>query len=125
MILNTSTPDNYDEYVEWGKAFKKLADETKFKDFFVGSDNQSFFYVWELGTDAVSIDQHGEDWGKWSKANPAVDELYKKYSHTIDYRKRELWRVDRKHSYRPEGYEPSMDNTYTRQFFGYVKNWTR
>ena len=40
------TPENYDEYVEWGKEFKKLADETKFKDFYVGSDNQSFFYVW-------------------------------------------------------------------------------
>lgn len=115
------SPDNYDEYEQWGKDFKKLADETKFKNFYVASNSQAFFYVWRLDGDIASIDAHGEAWGKWSDANPGVDEMNEKYKHTIEYRKRELWRIDMKHSYRPEGYEPSMDNTYTRQFFGYVK----
>ena len=114
------SPANYDQYVEWGKEFKKLADETKFKDFFVGSNTEAFYYVWQLDGDASSLDNHSEAWAKWSDANPGVDELYKKYSHTIDYRKRELWRIDMKHSYRPEGYEPSQDNTYSRFFFGYI-----
>ncbi len=115
------SPNNMAEYVEWGKEFKKLADETKFENFFVASNTNSFWYVWNIGKDAKGLDDHSEAWNKWSEANPAVDALYEKYKHTVDYRKRELWRVDRKHSYRPEGYKSSRDNTYTRQFKGYIK----
>jgi hypothetical protein len=119
--LEYVSPDNMDDYVAWGKEFKKLADETKFKDFFVGANNEAFYYVWNIGKDNSGLDAHEEAWGKWTKANPKVNELYEKYKHTLDYRERELWRVDPKHSYRPEGYEPSRENTYSRFFYGYIK----
>ena len=115
------TPETRADYVKWGEEFKALAAESSFKDFYVTSDMEAFYYVWNIGQEDDALAKHYQGWNEWRKANPKVDELYKKYSHTMTHMKTELWRKDAANSYRPATYKPKQDHTYTRHFAGYVK----
>ena len=52
--------------------------------------------------------------GNWFSKNPKAMELEKKYGHTRNYSETTLWRHHPSLSYVPEGYDNSVERTYTR-----------
>ncbi len=115
------SPENRAEYVKWGEEFKALAAKTNFRNFYVTSDMEAFYYVWNVGQEKDAVAAFYQEWNEWTKANPGADEMYKKYSHTMSHMKTELWRKDVVNSYQPKGYQSDGANTYTRNFTGYLK----
>jgi len=118
--VETVSPSNMNEYMEWGKEFKAVADETKFRNFFVGSSNGEFFYAWNIGKSYSGLEEFEKDFTEWVSANPKVGEMYTKYAHTLNKRTRYLWRHLPKYSYIIEGYDGS-ENTYARQYRAWIK----
>ncbi|MEZ4829980.1 MAG: hypothetical protein R3C61_27410 [Bacteroidia bacterium] len=115
------TPEHQLEYNEWGKAFKKLADDTHGVNFFVFQDNNSYSYVTNIGQKPTALNDHKTAWDNWGKANPAAEELFKKYHHTQSHSSRELWWIDLNHSYMPDKYSPAENPAYLRRTIVYLK----
>lgn len=115
-------PEYMEEYMQWGKEYKAIADRTNFRTFWVASgDDGTVSYAQSVGKNMSGVDEYGRQWDEWSKANPEVMELYEKYKHTISQRERSLWRHSPEFSYAPEGFERSGPPAYVRTYHGYVK----
>jgi hypothetical protein len=114
-------PEHRDTYVQWSKEFKAIADKTNFRSFWVDSDAKGFYYIFVVGKTLADFDAFDKEWQAYRKANPGVDELFKKYSHTLSGSKSELWRHSPAQSYTPAGYKPSESNGYTRFYSAVIK----
>ncbi len=113
-------PSDMAEYELWAKEFKQLADKTSAPNFFVNYNGSSVNYGRVIGKDMASLDELHKEWGKWGKTNPQGDELMKKYGHTVQYTTTSLWRVNPTDSYKPEGYDDTIDRPYVRVNKNYI-----
>jgi len=120
LDVESVSPSNVNTYIEWGKEFKAVADETKFQNFYVESVNNEFSYAWNIGKSFSGLEEFEKDFTEWVSANPKVGEMYTKYAHTLINRTRYLWRHLPKYSYNIEGYDDS-ENTYARQYRAWIK----
>lgn len=100
------------EYYSWAKEYKALADETSGPNFYVASNSEGYSYIFNLGNDMASLDEHRKKMSEWWKANPKSTELVEKYGHTIHKITRALWRHDDKLSYNVE--ESNGEEKYIR-----------
>ena len=96
-------PEHRGEYYQWAKEYKELADATSGPDFYVASNEGGYSYIFNLGKDMASLDEHRKKMSEWWKANPKTSDLAEKYGHTTYKITRELWRYDDTHSYNVDG----------------------
>jgi hypothetical protein len=118
--VESVSPSNVADYIQWGKDFKSIADETNFETFFVARENNDFSYAWNIGKSYSGLDEFDKKFTEWAKANPKVGESYTKYAHTLNTRTRYLWRHLPKYSYTVEGYDGSGD-TYVRLYRAWIQ----
>lgn len=113
-------PSDMAEYKAWALEFKQLADKTNAPDFFVNYDGVSVNYGTVIGKDLSSLDTLNKEWGKWIESNEEATELFKKYGHTVQYTTSTLWRVNPTDSYKPDGYDDTIERPYVRINKNYI-----
>jgi tetratricopeptide (TPR) repeat protein len=113
-------PEHMDEYMQWGKEYKELAQKTKFKDFYVSAGDGAFHYIVNVGKEMSGIEEYEEAWEQWGEDNPELGEMFEKYRHTVRKSENLVWRHLPAHSYAPEEASDSP-NTYSRVYFAYPK----
>ena len=113
-------PEHYNEYIQWGKEFKAFAEKTDFQPFFVSSSGATYSYIWGVGNDLASVDAFDKKFVDWANTNPELNEMYRKYKHTISHRTREIWRYSHEYSYFPDGADQFIP-TYQRIYVGKIK----
>lgn len=114
-------PSSRTDYLQWGKEYKKIADETQYRTFLVSSKNNAFNYAWNIGKTMGDLDEFIKDRDKWHKDHPEIETQFQKYHHSITSTKRALWRHNPDLSYQPAESAGSDENTYVRSYRAYVK----
>lgn len=93
------SPGHRTDYYNWAREYKELADETNGPDFYVASNSHGFSYIFNIGNNMASMDDHRKKMREWWQANPKTSELSEKYGHTVSKITRYLWRHDDELSY--------------------------
>ncbi|MDH3650823.1 MAG: tetratricopeptide repeat protein [Saprospiraceae bacterium] len=114
-------PEHMADYIQWGKEYKAVAQETGFREFYVSSANDAFSYAVNVGKTLGDVDRYFDEWEKWRDSHDALGEQYQKYKHSISSIERSLWRHMPNLSYTPEGYKASEQSSYVRAYQGLIK----
>ena len=121
IISDNISPSNFAEYELWIKEFKTLADETGAPAYGVSENNEGMSFFMNVGKTMAGYDNLNKKFEEWFKNNPKVMELEKKYGHTRNFGQTYLWRHNPSQSYVPEGYDNTLERTYTRVSNDWIK----
>jgi tetratricopeptide (TPR) repeat protein len=114
-------PEHMADYIQWGKEYKKVAEETGFREFWVSASGDAVSYAVNVGKTLADVDTYLDEWEKWIESHDALGEQHQKYKHSISSIERALWRHLPNLSYTPEAYESSGQGSYVRAYQGFVK----
>lgn len=122
IISDYVSPSNLEEYEQWIKEFKVLADETGFPNYAVSQSDEGMGFFMNIGKTWSGFDELEKSMEEWFPKNPKAMELEKKYGHTRNYSKNSLWRHSPLHSYTPESYDASIERNYMRISLNWIKS---
>jgi len=122
IISDNVSPSNFTEYEQWIKEFKALADETGAPNYGVGQNNEGLSFFIPAGKTWADFGEMEKTFGEWFAKNPNVLELDKKYGHTRNFSESSLWRHNPYQTYVPDGYDNSVERTYSRVGSNWIKS---
>ena len=116
----TVKPENRDAFMEFLKAYKKIADEKSGPDYGVVLADGAFRFPGNIGKEISGLGEHFKKWDEWNK-NADIKALIDKYGYTEEYYSGVIWRYAPDLSYSSEGAETDVDRNYRRYTEYYVK----
>jgi len=114
-------PENHEVFIEYNKAYKKLADEQKGPEYYVMNANGSYRFSGSFGKEISGLGDFYKKWGDWN-AKPDVKKLNEKYGYTESYYNTVIWRHAPELSYSKGESTADVAFNYRRYTEYYIKS---